>query len=135
VPETALEVFFMTGPGGIIELSGVVLDSPRPRRLADFYQRLLGWEIGDEDESWVTLLPPAGGTKLSFQLEPDYRPPTWPSETDRQQMMLHLDIAVRDLEKAEQHAVATGATVMSFQPQPDVRVLADPDGHVFCLFT
>jgi hypothetical protein len=24
---------------------------------------------------------------------------------------------------------------MDFQPQPDVRVYADPVGHVFCFFT
>jgi hypothetical protein len=27
------------------ELTGVVLDSPEPRVLADFYVRLLGWAI------------------------------------------------------------------------------------------
>lgn len=117
-----------------IELSGVVLDSPDPRQLAGFYQRLLGWEIGDEEETWVTVLPPGGGTKLSFQLEPDYRPPEWPSQTDEQQMMVHLDLHAKDVAAAERRAVELGARVMPWQPQDDVRVLADPDGHVFCLF-
>ena len=33
------------------------------------------------------------------------------------------------------HAVELGATVAEFQPQDDVRVLLDPAGHPFCLYT
>ena len=117
-----------------VEFRAVVLDSPDPRRLADFYRQLLGWEIRENGETWVTLHPPGGGAHLSFQLEPKYRPPTWPSETDRQQMMTHLDLHADDVAKAERHAVELGAKVMPWQPQDDVRVLADPDGHIFCLF-
>jgi catechol-2,3-dioxygenase len=118
-----------------IPLKGVVLDAPDPRELADFYCRLLGWEINSSNETWVTTVSPPGSTKLSFQYEPNYRPPTWPSETDKQQMMLHLDFQVQDLEAAHQHALAVGARPMEWQPQPDVRVYADPVGHVFCFFT
>jgi hypothetical protein len=31
-------------------------------------------------------------------------------------------------------AQEAGATVAGHQPQPDVRVMLDPDGHPFCLF-
>lgn len=115
-----------------IPLSGVVLDSPDPRALADFYCRLLGWKIGSDEDGWVTVVGPNGGTQLSFQGEGSYRRPTWPTEPDRQQMMLHLDFDVDDLEAADAHAVAVGATPTSWQPQPHVRVYTDPDGHVFC---
>ena len=118
-----------------IPLKGVVLDAPDPRELADFYCRLLDWEIDLSDENWVTTVSPPGSTKLSFQYEPNYRPPTWPSETDKQQMMLHLDFQVQNLEAAHQHALAVGARPMEWQPQSDVRVYADPVGHVFCFFT
>jgi hypothetical protein len=117
-----------------IEFSGVVLDSPEPRRLAGFYRDLLGWEIGDDESTWVTVLPPGGGTKLSFQLEPKYRSPRWPSESDQQQMQLHLDLKAPELETTVQRAIELGATLMPWQPQDDVRVMADPDGHIFCLF-
>jgi hypothetical protein len=48
-------------------------------------------------------------------------------------MQLHLDIDVRDLESAAEHAEACGATRASYQPQSDVLVYLDPDGHPFCL--
>ena len=53
----------------------------------------------------------------------------------QQQMMLHLDFEVTDLEAEVARAVALGATVASYQPQEDVRVLLDPAGHPFCLYT
>ncbi|MEE1941034.1 VOC family protein [Streptomyces sp. TRM 70361] len=115
-------------------LAGVVLDAPDPRALAGFYRRLLEWETVEDGPDWVSLKGP-DATRLSFQTEPEYRPPTWPGKADRQQMMLHLDFEVEDLAAAERRAVGLGARVADFQPQDDVRVLLDPAGHPFCLFT
>jgi len=115
-------------------LSGVVLDAPDARTLADFYRRLLGWETRADEPSWVTLSPPSGGAALSFQTEPAYVRPSWPSGPDHQQMMLHLDIEVDDLDAAGAHAVAAGATLAAIQPQETVRVYLDPAGHPFCLW-
>lgn len=49
-------------------------------------------------------------------------------------MQLHLDLGVTDLEGATEDAVALGATLPDFQPQPDVRVLLDPAGYPFCVY-
>jgi beta-phosphoglucomutase-like phosphatase (HAD superfamily) len=49
-------------------------------------------------------------------------------------MMIHLDIAVEDLDAGVAAAEAAGATLAVHQPQEDVRVMLDPDGHPFCLF-
>ena len=49
--------------------------------------------------------------------------------------MEHLDISVDDLTAATDWAVQCGATLAVSQPQPNVRVLLDPGGHPFCLFT
>ena len=117
-----------------MRLTATVLDAPDPRELARFYQRLLGWPVGADEPDWVTLVPPEGSSGLSFQREPVYERPTWPAVRDRQQMMLHLDIEVDDLEAAGAHAVAAGATLAEFQPQDDVRVYLDPVGHPFCLY-
>jgi catechol 2,3-dioxygenase-like lactoylglutathione lyase family enzyme len=117
-----------------LTLSGVALDTPDPRALADFYRRLLGWTVRKDSDTWVTLEPPGGGTTISFQREPTYVRPSWPSDADHQQMMMHLDIEVDDLAAGAAHAVATGATLAAFQPQDDVRVCLDPDGHPFCLW-
>jgi hypothetical protein len=48
--------------------------------------------------------------------------------------MMHLDIAVEDLDAATAHAAAAGAVLAGYQPQDDVRVHLDPAGHPFCLF-
>ena len=115
-------------------LTATVLDAPDPRELARFYQRLLGWPIGPDEPDWVTLRPPGGGAGLSFQAEKAYARPTWPAGPGDQQMMMHLDIEVDDLEAAGAHAVAAGAVLAEYQPQEDVRVYLDPAGHPFCLW-
>jgi catechol 2,3-dioxygenase-like lactoylglutathione lyase family enzyme len=117
-----------------MRLSTIVLDAPDPHALADFYCRLLGWEVAHSDETWVKLRAPDGTTPLAFQLEPFFRRPTWPSRPDAQQMMMHLDIQVEDLEAAGAHAIAEGATLAEFQPQDDVRVHLDPVGHPVCIW-
>jgi catechol 2,3-dioxygenase-like lactoylglutathione lyase family enzyme len=119
----------------VLKLTATVLDAPDPRALAEFYHRLLGWPIGRDEPGWVTLRPDGGGPGLAFQEESIYARPTWPAAPGEQQMMLHLDIEVDDLEGACAHAVAAGATLAEFQPQEDVRVFLDPAGHPFCLWT
>ncbi len=117
-----------------MRLSTIVLDAPDPPALADFYCRLLGLEVAASDPTWVKLTAMDGTTPLAFQLEPVFQRPTWPSRPDAQQMELHLDIQVEDLEAAGAHAIAQGATLAEFQPQDDVRVYLDPVGHPFCFW-
>ncbi|MGN9906954.1 VOC family protein [Phytohabitans sp. LJ34] len=116
-------------------LTAAVLGAPDAQELAAFYERLLGWHREQDEPDWVKLVPPGGGTGLSFQTEPGYEPPVWPHGPGDQQMMLHLDIEVDDLAAASSHAVACGAKLADFQPQEDVRVHLDPAGHPFCLWT
>ncbi|WP_030318176.1 VOC family protein [Streptomyces sp. NRRL B-3229] len=119
-------------------LSTVVLDARDAHELAAFYQRLLGYVVRAEEPHWVLIGPPPGtaGTSLAFETEPDYVPPVWPTRRPGdQQMMLHLDIEVDDLEAEAARAVAEGARLADHQPQEDVRVLYDPSGHPFCLWT
>lgn len=123
----------MAGPPPM-NLSGIVLDAPDAQALAAFYRRLLGWSVEQDEPGWVKLRAPVGGAGLSFQTEAAYIRPTWPSRPGDQQMMLHLDIEVEDLDVAGAHAVAAGAILADYQPQDDVRVYQDPAGHPFCLF-
>ncbi|GGK91036.1 VOC family protein [Streptomyces flaveus] len=115
------------------KVSTVVLDA---HQLADFYVRLLGYEVRAEEPDWVLIRPPDGdGVSLAFETEREYVRPVWPSrKPGDQQMMLHLDIEVDDLEGETARAVAEGATLAGYQPQDDVRVLLDPSGHPFCLW-
>jgi len=115
-----------------LALSGIVLDAPDAATLASFYRRLLGWEVEQDEPGWVTLRAPSGGPCLSFQSDKSYVRPVWPAGPDDQQMMVHLDIRVDDLDAASTHATRAGATLAEHQPQ--VRVHLDPDGHPFCLF-
>lgn len=119
-----------------LKLAAYAIDCTDPRRLAEFYGRLLGWEI-DEPESedhWVELADPSGGAPLAFQLAPDHRPSSWPSPEVPQ--MAHLDVRVGTLDEGHERALAAGAVQL---PQPadqldaHFRVYADPEGHPFCM--
>ena len=121
-----------------LTVTGTNIDAPDANALADFYRRLLGWTTRTEEPGWVVIQPDASdqarsGT-LSFQTESRYVRPVWPAGPGDQQMMMHLEIKVDDLEASVAHAVAEGATLAGFQPQEDVRVCLDPAGHPFCLY-
>jgi catechol 2,3-dioxygenase-like lactoylglutathione lyase family enzyme len=121
--------------GMTTKLGAFVLGTPDPPALADFYRALLGWEEVVRSPEWVRLrAPEQERPSLSFQLEKDHVPPTWPQRPGTQQMQAHLDVQVDDLEAETARACALGATVQEHQPAKDVRVLRDPHGHPFCLF-
>lgn len=131
----------MTGPP--MRIAGPVLNTDDPVRLGNFYGSLLGWTIVEREgprpgfppnDAWLKLRSPNDDWKIEIQWEEHYEPPTWPSKNGEQQMMMHLDIAVEDLEAGVAWAVECGATVAAHQPQEDVRVMLDPAGHPFCLF-
>jgi catechol 2,3-dioxygenase-like lactoylglutathione lyase family enzyme len=117
-----------------MRLATVCIDCANADEMADFYGRLLGWEVTSREPDWVLMRDPARGTGLSFQAEAWYRPPVWPEQPGELDKMLHLDIRVDDLTAAVAHALESGGRLAEHQPQPDVRVLLDPAGHPFCLF-
>jgi hypothetical protein len=117
-----------------LSLSGVVLGSADPGGLAAFYERLLGYQRTTDEPGWVMLEPPGGGVGLSFQREEFHSPATWPAGPTDQQMQVHLDVEVDDLDVAGELAREAGATLADHQPQDDVRVWIDPAGHPFCLY-
>ena len=115
---------------------GVVLDAPDARELAHFYEQLLGWQIFNQEEGWADLAPSKdAGYNLAFATEPNYVRPVWPTEEGEPQMSVHLDIQVDDLQEAVDAALRIGAELAAFQPQEHVRVMLDPAGHPFCLYT
>jgi hypothetical protein len=112
-----------------------VLEAPDGPELGRFYAELLGWTIENESDDGCAIVPPDGVAYLAFQSAEDYVRPVWPTAEGAQQMMLHLDFEVSDLALAVADALALGAQEADFQPQDDVRVMFDPAGHPFCLYT
>src|SRR5262245_16400762 len=112
----------------------VNISAADPNRLGRFYRELLGFNVIAEEEGWVLMRPRSGGVGLSMEFDQAYQRPTWPSQPDKPAQMLHLEIKVNDLEAAAARATSLGATLAEFQPQDDVRVCLDPEGHPFCLW-
>jgi hypothetical protein len=112
-------------------IAGVALDAADIRTLAQFYANMLGVEIKNADDTWITIGPAdSDEVTLSFQHAPDHQPPRWPDPAYPQQ--LHLDIIIdRGIDDAERDVVALGATKLA--EHPNYRVYADPAGHPFCL--
>jgi len=115
----------------VAALSTVIIDSADPAKLAEFYREVTGWEVSYTDDDFTTLGGP-GPVQLGFQRVAGYRGPGWPDDGKH----FHLDFQVADLEKAAKALQAMGATLPDFQPGDGKWiVLADPEGHVFCLTT
>jgi catechol 2,3-dioxygenase-like lactoylglutathione lyase family enzyme len=131
------------------QLLHTVLDTTRPRELAEFYRQLLGlrYRPGDEppaggaasDEAdWLVLTDSNGVRKLAFQ-QVDHLPrTTWP-ENDVP-MQLHVDFTVSslaELHRQRERAEALGAELLldrTDDPDEALYVFADLSGHPFCIF-
>jgi catechol 2,3-dioxygenase-like lactoylglutathione lyase family enzyme len=116
---------------------GVVLGAPDARALADFYARLLGWQVFADvgDDNFFSVAPDeTSGYNLACQYEEHHVRPAWPAGPGDPQMQAHLDFQVDDLDQAVAFAVECGAELAGFQPQERVRVMLDPAGHPFCLY-
>jgi len=118
--------------------NAVCLDCADAEEMAAFYGRLLGWEARGGGR-WIPMPDPDGGVGLIFQARDWYQPPTWPERGDAQHKMMHFEIKVDDVDAAVAQAVAAGATVAPHQPEnrdpAKLRVMLDPAGHPFCLWS
>jgi predicted enzyme related to lactoylglutathione lyase len=117
----------MTGTANLIMVN---IDSPDPAALAEFYRKLLGWEVTHSTAEYAMISD--GSTSVGFGLVEDYQAPEWPNPGGTKQF--HFDLGVEDVDKAEELCLAAGATKPDFQPGGERwRVLVDPAGHPFCL--
>lgn len=130
-----------------IRWTTVCLDCADAEELAAFYAQLLGWEITRRDSKhdreggagWINMRNPAGGVGLNFQAEEWYEPPVWPEEPGAQAKMIHFEVLVDDIDGAVARVLEIGGTEAPHQPvgrdRATLRVMLDPAGHPFCLFT
>lgn len=130
------------------QLLHTVLDTTRPRELAEFYRHLLGLQYrpGDEppadgtaDEAdWLVLVDSDGLRKLAFQQVDHLSRTTWPEHDVP--MQLHVDFTVSssaELDRQRERAVGLGAEVLldrTDDPDEPLYVFADLSGHPFCIF-
>ncbi|GGM88742.1 glyoxalase [Thermopolyspora flexuosa] len=109
-------------------LIAVTIDCADPRRLAEFYATVLGYEITYAADEYAAI---GDGTHtIYFARVPERRPAEWPGPGKQ----FHLDLRVPDVAKAVADYLALGAAKPEFQPGgDDWTVLADPEGHLFCV--
>lgn len=117
-----------------IEPTTTTLSTRDARRLASFYEELLGWRRTVDEPDWVVIAGDGTSHRIAFHEDVAHQAPEWPSREGRQQMQVHLELGTDDVGAAVEHALACGATEAAVQPQDEVRVMLDPDGHPFCLF-
>jgi catechol 2,3-dioxygenase-like lactoylglutathione lyase family enzyme len=116
----------------IARLAAVSLDSSDPAPLSVFYRELLGLQVVWDSDDFIALK--GAGVLLTIQRIEGHQPADWPSGPVPKQV--HLELAVDDLDAAEEQAIALGAGKPSTQPAADRwRVLTDPAGHPFCITT
>jgi catechol-2,3-dioxygenase len=114
-----------------IDFDVVVLDTDDPPRMAEFYTALLGWQVEDVEEDWITLRG-NGSARIALQLALNHKRPTWPDNAVPQQF--HFDFRVDDLKAAEAYAISIGAVPVDGPVDSDsFTVFLDPSGHPFCL--
>ncbi|MDL2211466.1 hypothetical protein LJB88_01150 [Erysipelotrichaceae bacterium OttesenSCG-928-M19] len=122
-----------------MRLGAIVIDSDNIEKLADFYADLLGWvktEQINNDEKWLIVAKADySETPLVFQQNLDYQSPVWPSNSQQQQQMQHLDFYVRmdEYQQKIEHAIKCGASKANSQFSKDWQVMIDPSGHPFCI--
>jgi catechol 2,3-dioxygenase-like lactoylglutathione lyase family enzyme len=130
------------------QLLHTVLDTTKPRELAEFYRQLLGlsYRPGDEppadgapDEAdWLVLVDSDKVRKLAFQRVEHLPRTTWPKYDVP--MQLHVDFtvtSVAELHRQRERAEALGAELRldrTNDPDEPLFVFADPSGHPFCIF-
>lgn len=113
-------------------LAVIAIDAVRPRLVADFWCRVLGWEVLEED---------ADG---DFSIGPSET--AWPTidvlgvpESKSVKNRLHFDLRAdgSSTEEELQRLLDLGARKVDVGQRPDVSwvVLADPEGNEFCLLS
>ncbi len=111
-------------------LAGVTIDCADPVALAAFWSALLDRPLSDEHsgDGWATVGSwHDAQPRLTFQAVPE------PKTT---KVRLHLDVEVEDIDVGRRQVEALGGRSTHGRhdyPEGVVLVMADPEGHEFCL--
>lgn len=104
-----------------------------------FYRDMLGLQVADEEGGWAKLRDPQGRMEINVQAEDWYIPPVWPESVPAQTKMMHFEVQVDEVDAAVARAIELGAREAPQQPADrdpsTLRVMLDPAGHPFCLWS
>ncbi|SOD71107.1 hypothetical protein SAMN05892883_0695 [Jatrophihabitans sp. GAS493] len=110
-------------------ISALAVDCTDPRRLADFWCAVLGYEISEvDDEGDISIAGDGPPFRIDFLRVPD--------GAKGAKNRLHLDLNATDRDQAAELARLLDLGAVSVDiGQGDVswHVLADPEGNEFCL--
>jgi len=131
-----------------MHVTGPVLDAPNVHELSRFYELFLGWDVEELEgprpgrpsgDGWSRLRPADRSTKIEIQFEENYQRLVWPPHRGDQGMQMHLDVWVDDVPAGVAWAIECGAVEAPSQPEgrdrTRLRVMLDPAGHPFCLWS
>lgn len=120
-----------------LKLKTVILECSHIHQLSSFYSDFLGWPIVFKEENFIRLHPPESDMGIAVQYAEDYVAPVWPSESEKQQMMVHLDFGVKDKKELAEwvdRAIKSGAKLAEMQyGDGEWITMIDPAGHPFCI--
>lgn len=119
----------MTTTKATAQLAMTTIDCADPKREATFWAAALGWNLAHADDDYGLVT--SDGQRLGFGRVEGWVAPSWPDANGGKQF--HLDLAVDDLAAAEATMIGLGASKVTPQPGETWVVMADPDGHLFCL--
>ena len=121
----------------VLTIRSVTLECTFVKELADFYSQLLDWPVVEESPERVVVQAPETGVQIVIVYAEHYVPPMYPSQPERQQMMMCLDFCVNqhDYPETVGYAEVLGARVVesSLLMQDNRTVLLDPAGHPFII--
>jgi catechol-2,3-dioxygenase len=110
-------------------ITALAVDCTDAERLAEFWTKVLGWQITERDEDAIRI---AADPEARFAIDL-ITVPDGPKQTKNR---LHLDVNATDRDQAAEldRLLALGAVPVDIG-QGDVswHVLADPEGNEFCL--
>ncbi len=110
----------------------LAVDASDPALLAEFWCRVLGWEVREQEDGNISIGTAAGEAAWSMDL---LQVPEAKTVKNRLHLDLRADGTGTDAEL--ERLLALGARRVDVGQEPDVSwtVLADPEGNEFCLLS